>query len=69
MTKELDLDKIAKDDGDERRVNILVKETVPPFLDGRVQYTEQMDPVCPVKEPAKNEDKCHLDIIVTSHRF
>mmetsp|Transcript_12767 Transcript_12767/g.28768 ORF Transcript_12767/g.28768 Transcript_12767/m.28768 type:complete len:1102 (+) Transcript_12767:46-3351(+) len=52
--KELDLDKIAKDDGDERRVNILVKETVPPFLDGRVQYTEQMDPVCPVKDPTSD---------------
>jgi len=50
--KEVNLD-FSKDE-EERRVNIIVRETVPPFLDGRVQYTEQADPVCPVKDPTSD---------------
>ncbi|XP_050094871.1 pre-mRNA-splicing factor ATP-dependent RNA helicase PRP16 [Anopheles aquasalis] len=33
------------------RVNLLVHNTVPPFLDGRIVFTKQPEPVIPVREP------------------
>ena len=33
---------------DENRVNLLVHNTIPPFLDGRFVYTKQIQPVIPV---------------------
>ncbi|KAG6550822.1 hypothetical protein Mapa_007618 [Marchantia paleacea] len=42
------------DDEDENRVILLVHDTKPPFLDGRVVYTKQADLVLPVKDPTSN---------------
>lgn len=33
---------------DENRVNLLVHNTIPPFLDGRFVYTKQTQPIIPV---------------------
>ncbi|KFB45946.1 AGAP008528-PA-like protein [Anopheles sinensis] len=33
------------------RVHLLVHHTVPPFLDGRIVFTKQPEPVVPVREP------------------
>ncbi|KAJ7570096.1 hypothetical protein O6H91_01G106800 [Diphasiastrum complanatum] len=38
------------EDEDENRVILLVHDTKPPFLDGRVVYTKQAEPVMPVKD-------------------
>uniref|UniRef100_A0A7E4VF39 RNA helicase n=1 Tax=Panagrellus redivivus TaxID=6233 RepID=A0A7E4VF39_PANRE len=35
---------------DENRVNLLVHNTIPPFLDGRFVYTKQIQPVIPIKD-------------------
>lgn len=37
------------DDETETRVHILVHNIVPPFLDGRIVFTKQPEPVIPVK--------------------
>lgn len=42
------------DDEDENRVILLVHDTKPPFLDGRVVYTKQAEPVMPIKDPTSD---------------
>jgi pre-mRNA-splicing factor ATP-dependent RNA helicase DHX38/PRP16 len=42
------------DNEDENRVILLVHDTKPPFLDGRVVYTKQAEPVMPVKDPTSD---------------
>ncbi|GAB4840590.1 hypothetical protein Ancab_021362 [Ancistrocladus abbreviatus] len=42
------------DDEEERKVILLVHDTKPPFLDGRVVFTKQADPVMPVKDPTSD---------------
>ncbi|KAL3679174.1 hypothetical protein R1sor_022130 [Riccia sorocarpa] len=42
------------DDEDDSRVILLVHDTKPPFLDGRVVFTKQADLVLPVKDPTSN---------------
>lgn len=37
------------DDESEARVHILVHNIIPPFLDGRIVFTKQPEPVVPVK--------------------
>ena len=37
------------DDESEARVHILVHNIVPPFLDGRIVFTKQPEPIVPVK--------------------
>ena len=37
------------DDEAEARVHILVHNIVPPFLDGRIVFTKQPEPVVPIK--------------------
>lgn len=39
------------DDEAEARVHLLVQNVVPPFLDGRIVFTKQPEPVIPVKDP------------------
>jgi len=39
------------DTDDVRRVNVIVRETVPPFLDGRYNYTTQQGEVSTVRDP------------------
>ncbi|BBG95058.1 RNA helicase family protein [Prunus dulcis] len=38
------------DDEEERKVILLVHDTKPPFLDGRVVYTKQAEPIMPIKD-------------------
>ncbi|KAJ4836427.1 hypothetical protein Tsubulata_043006 [Turnera subulata] len=42
------------DDEDERKVILLVHDTRPPFLDGRVVFTKQADPIMPIKDPTSD---------------
>ncbi|KAL6186353.1 hypothetical protein ACLB2K_042473 [Fragaria x ananassa] len=42
------------DDEDERKVILLVHDTKPPFLDGRVVYTKQAEPIMPIKDPTSD---------------
>lgn len=42
------------DDEDERKVMLLVHDTKPPFLDGRVVFTKQAEPVMPLKDPTSD---------------
>lgn len=38
----------------EARVHLLVHNIVPPFLDGRIVFTKQFEPVIPVKDPTSD---------------
>jgi pre-mRNA-splicing factor ATP-dependent RNA helicase DHX38/PRP16 len=42
------------DEEGEARVHILVRNVVPPFLDGRITFTKQYEPVIPVKDPTSD---------------
>lgn len=42
------------DDEAEARVHLLVHNVVPPFLDGRIVFTKQPEPVVPVKDPSSD---------------
>ncbi|XBI65275.1 hypothetical protein VPH35_045162 [Triticum aestivum] len=42
------------DDEEERKVILLVHDTKPPFLDGRVVFTTQAEPVMPLKDPTSD---------------
>lgn len=42
------------EDEDERKIILLVHDTKPPFLDGRVVYTKQAEPVMPIKDPTSD---------------
>ncbi|XP_043691345.1 pre-mRNA-splicing factor ATP-dependent RNA helicase DEAH7 [Telopea speciosissima] len=42
------------EDEDERKVILLVHDTKPPFLDGRVVFTKQADPIMPLKDPTSD---------------
>ncbi|XP_076916304.1 pre-mRNA-splicing factor ATP-dependent RNA helicase DEAH7-like [Bidens hawaiensis] len=42
------------DDEEERRVMLLTHDTKPPFLDGRIVFTKQAEPIMPVKDPTSD---------------
>ncbi|XP_012275192.1 pre-mRNA-splicing factor ATP-dependent RNA helicase PRP16 [Orussus abietinus] len=42
------------DDEGEARVHLLVHNVVPPFLDGRIVFTKQPEPVVPVRDPSSD---------------
>ncbi|CAF3769162.1 unnamed protein product [Rotaria sp. Silwood1] len=42
------------DEENESRVHLLVTNLVPPFLDGRIKFTRQFEPVIPVKDPTSD---------------
>ncbi|KNA17580.1 hypothetical protein SOVF_078160 [Spinacia oleracea] len=42
------------DNEEENKVMLLVHDTKPPFLDGRVVFTKQADPVMPLKDPTSD---------------
>lgn len=50
--------KVGEDDFDEDayegRVHLMVHNIVPPFLDGRIVFTKQPEPVVPVKDPTSD---------------
>ena len=48
---ELDLDFSNEDD---KRIVLLVHDSKPPFLDGRIIFTKQADPVMPLKDPTSD---------------
>lgn len=43
------------EDDNEARVHLLVHNIVPPFLDGRITFTKQPEPVVPVKVRFKGQ--------------
>ena len=42
------------DDTAEARVHLIVNDVKPPFLDGRMVFTKQMEPVYPIKDPTSD---------------
>ncbi|KAI8799530.1 P-loop containing nucleoside triphosphate hydrolase protein [Cladochytrium replicatum] len=42
------------EDEDETRVHLLVRDLKPPFLDGKMVFTKQLEPVQPVKDPTSD---------------
>ena len=42
------------DDEESKRVHLLVHHIVPPFLDGRIVFTQQPEPVVPIKDPTSD---------------
>ncbi|KAM0749029.1 Pre-mRNA splicing factor [Meredithblackwellia eburnea MCA 4105] len=42
------------DDEEETRVHLLVHDLKPPFLDGRISFTKQVEPVNPIKDPTSD---------------
>ncbi|XP_052231826.1 pre-mRNA-splicing factor ATP-dependent RNA helicase PRP16-like isoform X2 [Dreissena polymorpha] len=42
------------EDENEARVHLLVHNIVPPFLDGRIVFTKQPEPVVPIKDPTSD---------------
>lgn len=50
--RQLDFDSL--DDGEETRVHLLVHDLKPPFLDGRLSFTKQLDPINPIKDPTSD---------------
>jgi len=47
-------DDIDMDEVNEARVHIIVRHMVPPFLDGRITFTKQFEPVIPIKDPTSD---------------
>ncbi|GAA5865683.1 hypothetical protein JCM3774_004965 [Rhodotorula dairenensis] len=50
--RQLDFDNL--DDEEESRVHLLVHDLKPPFLDGRVAFTKQLEPINPIKDPTSD---------------
>ncbi|BGP14697.1 hypothetical protein JCM10213v2_002647 [Rhodosporidiobolus nylandii] len=48
----LDFDSL--DDDEESRVHLLVHDLKPPFLDGRMAFTKQLEPINPIKDPTSD---------------
>jgi pre-mRNA-splicing factor ATP-dependent RNA helicase DHX38/PRP16 len=42
------------EDDQDSKVHVLVHDLKPPFLDGRVAYTRQLEPVNPVRDPTSD---------------
>ncbi len=42
------------EDDTANRIHILVHDLKPPFLDGRVAYTRQLDPISPIRDPTSD---------------
>ncbi|KRY50191.1 putative pre-mRNA-splicing factor ATP-dependent RNA helicase mog-1 [Trichinella britovi] len=51
---ELEEDELLLEEDAESRVNLLVQNLVPPFLDGRIVFTKQPEPVVPVRDPTSD---------------
>ncbi|GAA5976865.1 hypothetical protein JCM10908_005655 [Rhodotorula pacifica] len=50
--RQLDFDNL--DDEEESRVHLLVHDLKPPFLDGRMAFTKQLEPINPIKDPTSD---------------
>ncbi|GIY49237.1 pre-mRNA-splicing factor ATP-dependent RNA helicase PRP16 [Caerostris extrusa] len=53
VVQKLEYDEDFEEDN-EARVHLLVQNVVPPFLDGRIVFTKQPEPVVPVKDPTSD---------------
>lgn len=42
------------DDDQDSKVHVLVHDLKPPFLDGTVAYTKQLEPINPVRDPTSD---------------
>ena len=49
----LDYDEDFEEEG-EAKVHLLVTNIIPPFLDGRIVFTKQQEPVIPIKDPTSD---------------
>ena len=49
MDYDEDLEEIA-----EAKVHLIVNNIIPPFLDGRIVFTKQQEPVVPIKDPTSD---------------
>jgi len=49
----LDYDEDFEEEG-EAKVHLLVSNIIPPFLDGRIVFTKQTEPVIPIKDPTSD---------------
>merc|ERR1719295_1038411 len=49
----LDYDDDFEEEG-EAKVHLLVTNIIPPFLDGRIVFTKQTEPVIPIKDPSSD---------------
>jgi pre-mRNA-splicing factor ATP-dependent RNA helicase DHX38/PRP16 len=38
----------------EAKVHLIVNNIIPPFLDGRIVFTKQQEPVIPIKDPTSD---------------
>ncbi|SCV73120.1 BQ2448_7045 [Microbotryum intermedium] len=50
--RQLDFDSL--DDDEETKVHLLVHDLKPPFLDGRLTFTKQLDPINPIRDPTSD---------------
>ena len=55
VVKKLDVDEDFEEEH-EAKVHLLVHNIVPPFLDGRIVFTKQPEPVVPVKVREREQD-------------
>ncbi|KAJ3212239.1 DEAH-box RNA helicase prp16, partial [Clydaea vesicula] len=46
------------DEEEESRTHVLIRDLRPPFLDGKVVFTKQLDPINPVKDPTADMAMC-----------
>ncbi|XP_076357902.1 ATP-dependent RNA helicase l(1)G0007 isoform X2 [Tachypleus tridentatus] len=53
VVQKLEFDEDFEEDN-EARVHLLVHNLVPPFLDGRIVFTKQPEPIIPVKDPTSD---------------
>lgn len=53
VVSQLSVDTDFEDD-QEARVHLLVHNSKPPFLDGRIVFTKQQEPVLSVKDPTSD---------------
>ncbi|GFT90482.1 pre-mRNA-splicing factor ATP-dependent RNA helicase PRP16 [Nephila pilipes] len=53
VVHKLEYDEDFEEDN-EARVHLLVQNVVPPFLDGRIVFTKQPEPIVPVKDPTSD---------------
>ncbi|GFR03373.1 pre-mRNA-splicing factor ATP-dependent RNA helicase PRP16 [Trichonephila clavata] len=53
VVQKLEYDEDFEEDN-EARVHLLVQNVVPPFLDGRIVFTKQPEPIVPVKDPTSD---------------
>lgn len=53
VASQADLDMDFEDDQDSK-VHVLIHDLKPPFLDGTIAYTKQLDPINPVRDPTSD---------------